>query len=257
MPDLVQGGDEHVGGKKRKKNTMLYVGGGAILLLVTVIFFTKKSSSAASSATPTPATSGLDPNTLAALQSMGLLNGSTAGGSGGGGVGATGAQGPAGPTGPTGPAGPSGGSGGSNGGGGGGGLSVNIPDGLGGWQTAFFPSQSALNNFYNSVGVANGYYPNGLSASTLDSAVQQWGGSISAVVANMSATLQKQARLHNPTVSTAGGTSAANGFHTVKPGETISSIAGMYGVSPSTLSRVNGNVLPNTGAVHPGQRLKV
>lgn len=95
------------GGKKKKQQMMYYVIGGGALLLLLVLFFVNKSNSAqqAANSAALPTGSGLDPNTLAALQAMGLLGGST---SSTGSTDTTGATGPQGPAGPAGPAGPTG-----------------------------------------------------------------------------------------------------------------------------------------------------
>jgi LysM repeat protein len=121
MPELVtgEGANDKVPKSKKKKQQLYAAIGGGLLLVVLVIYFVKRSqANAATSATSTPTTSGLDPNTLAELQSAGLLNdsGSATGGGGGttgttgdtGAIGATGDTGAAGPVGPTGPAGPQG-----------------------------------------------------------------------------------------------------------------------------------------------------
>ncbi len=46
-------------------------------------------------------------------------------------------------------------------------VSVAVPNGSGGWMNYTFPSQKALNDFYLSIGVTNGAYPNGLSSARI------------------------------------------------------------------------------------------
>lgn len=113
MPDQSAEANETIPGKKKKKNnTRLYIIGSLGLVAVLVLFFVNRSkANAANSSTTgaTPTTSGLDPNTLAALSQAGLLGGASLGSAGSGGVmGATGATGDVGATGPPGPAGPAG-----------------------------------------------------------------------------------------------------------------------------------------------------
>jgi hypothetical protein len=57
-------------------------------------------------------------------------------------------------------------------------VTVAVPNGTGGWEAAIFPSQTALQNFYNSIGISNGNYPNGLSASQIATGVTKAGGAI-------------------------------------------------------------------------------
>lgn len=49
----------------------------------------------------------------------------------------------------------------------------------------------------------------------------------------------------------------ARSVHHVKPGESIGSIANMYGISQLDLIRNNSHALGNGGLVHPGMRLEV
>lgn len=60
----------------------------------------------------------------------------------------------------------------------GGAVTVQVPDGSGGWMTVSFPSQSALNSFYSALGVTGGSYPNGLTASQINSAISAAGGTV-------------------------------------------------------------------------------
>jgi LysM repeat protein len=45
--------------------------------------------------------------------------------------------------------------------------------------------------------------------------------------------------------------------HHVAPGETLTSIAGMYGIEPQTLIQMNSHAVGAGGIVHPGMRLQV
>lgn len=62
-------------------------------------------------------------------------------------------------------------------------VSVQVPNGTGGWMTVSFPSSQAEQQFYTSLGIGagqpnGGYYPNGLTNSQLVSHVQAAGGSV-------------------------------------------------------------------------------
>jgi len=51
---------------------------------------------------------------------------------------------------------------------------------------------------------------------------------------------------------------AANGSYTVKPGDTLHTIAGIHGTTASNLYNVNRTVIgANPNQIHPGQRLKI
>jgi LysM repeat protein len=45
--------------------------------------------------------------------------------------------------------------------------------------------------------------------------------------------------------------------HSVKPGENLSDISGMYGISRSDLIKANSHTLGAEGIVHPGMRLEI
>lgn len=89
-PEAVKGkeGNEKIGGKLNKKNAKFYVIGALAVIAVLVFVFVRKSNSgttAATTAAPPTTTGGLDPGTLSALESMGLLGNSSQGSNGYGG----------------------------------------------------------------------------------------------------------------------------------------------------------------------------
>jgi LysM repeat protein len=45
--------------------------------------------------------------------------------------------------------------------------------------------------------------------------------------------------------------------HSVKPGENLSDISGLYGISISDLIKANSHTLGAEGIVHPGMRLEI
>jgi hypothetical protein len=62
-------------------------------------------------------------------------------------------------------------------------LTFAVPDGMGKWMNATFPSQAAVTAFYTSLGmgphgVYSGHYPNGLTNAQITQAVQAAGGKI-------------------------------------------------------------------------------
>lgn len=61
-------------------------------------------------------------------------------------------------------------------------VTVQVPDGSGGWMTVTFPSVDALNAFYADLGATGGAYPGGLDFGQLNMAVQKEGGSIAGEV---------------------------------------------------------------------------
>lgn len=224
MPDSE--GEEKIGPKKGKKNSNLkwYLIGGAGVVAILVFYFVSKSNSNAQSTNTTPQTSGLDPNTLAALSQAGLLGGASTGAQTGatGATGAVGPAGPAGPTGATGPAGPTGATGatGASGNGGGG-----RNYGGGGNPTGGTPGST------NKGGTPTG----------------GGGGTVS----------------HSAPKTTYSS-------YTVKPGQTLSSIANMFGISVATLAHANvyvpgelpgnakvGQTLGTGAGLRTGQVLKI
>lgn len=258
--------NQTVGKKPKKKNLIWYIAGGGLALLVTVVFFVRKSNSAAStSSTAQPSSSGLDPNTLAALQAMGLLNGGTNNAS----VGATGPQGPAGPAGPTGP------SGGTTGTSGGDGTPVtfNTPNGNNGWMTVSFPSQSAWQTFMNAVGITTGngyyYYPT-LNNTQWTTAVNTAGGTIqnpnqtTGVPNIQSATTSPaiaKAKANSTTTASASPIvkvpDRSRGPYTVRSGQSLSDVARMFGTSVETLRMNNRGVIGYNNGIYPGMRLMI
>lgn len=219
MPDAQ--GEEKIGPKKGKKNSNLkwYLIGGAGVVAILVFYFVSKSNSNAQSTNATPPTSGLDPNTLAALSQAGLLGGASTGAQTGatGATGPAGPAGPAGPTGATGPAGPTGATGATGASSGGGGWGGNPTGGTPG----------STNKGGSSTGGGGGTVSRSVPHTTYSS-------------------------------------------YTVKPGQTLSSIANMFGISVATLAHANvyvpGEVAGNkkvgqtlgTGAgLKTGQVLKI
>jgi hypothetical protein len=55
---------------------------------------------------------------------------------------------------------------------------ITVPDGNGNWIAVSFPSQAAFNTFFTDVGGTNGFYPNGLTAAEIDTAIGNVGGTI-------------------------------------------------------------------------------
>lgn len=55
---------------------------------------------------------------------------------------------------------------------------IAVPDGLGGWQSVSWPSQADFFSFFAQVGGSGGFYPNGLNATQIDTAIAQNGGTI-------------------------------------------------------------------------------
>jgi LysM repeat protein len=46
-------------------------------------------------------------------------------------------------------------------------------------------------------------------------------------------------------------------YHTVKPGETVSGIAAINGISEQGLRRVNAHLISGNAPIYPGMRLRV
>jgi hypothetical protein len=59
---------------------------------------------------------------------------------------------------------------------------IAVPDGNEGWISVSFPSNQAFNNFYTILGGTNGYYPGGLTAAQIDTAIGDVGGTIGSSV---------------------------------------------------------------------------
>lgn len=62
-------------------------------------------------------------------------------------------------------------------------VTIQVPNGWGGWMTVQFPSTQAMNSFYSSLGIGQGqpnggYYPNNLSNAELLSYINGAGGSV-------------------------------------------------------------------------------
>ena len=55
---------------------------------------------------------------------------------------------------------------------------INVPDGTGNWQAVSWPAYADFQSFFIQVGGVNGFYPNGLDPTTIDTAIAQNGGTI-------------------------------------------------------------------------------
>lgn len=55
---------------------------------------------------------------------------------------------------------------------------INVPDGTGGWMAVSWPSYADFQSFFIQVGGVNGFYPNGLDAATILTAVAANGGTV-------------------------------------------------------------------------------
>lgn len=232
-------------GKKKKQRTLWIIGGlGAVAVLV--FFFVNRSNNNAAAAgniTPT----GLDSNTLGTLASMGLLGNTSGTSTAGiaGPAGPTGATGPAGPTGATGPQGPQG------------------PPGTGGIGTVTVPnvkgmSASAAKVKLASVGLIAGSEGKNGGSAKVNSQTPGPGTKVKVGSTVDLGVVQTTPKTATTRAMASPAMQAANGFHTVKPGDTLSSIAQANGTSVTALYNVNRTVIgANPNVIHPGQRLKL
>lgn len=251
-------GDKKVGpGKKglTGKNKW-YVIGGLGIVAVLVFFFVSRSNSNATTSGTAASGSTLDPATAAALQSAlqsQAANGLTAGG--GGFTGSTGDTGPAGPTGPTGPAGPTGPTGGTTGGTTTG-PTVTVPNVV---NMRVTPALAAL-AAKGLVGHASSPR-NPVSEYTVNSQTPgagskvKVGSTVDIGIAQVGAT----AKTASTTTTNASG-STNGGSYTVRPGDTLTSIASKLNLAGGEQALYTANravIGGNPSLIHPGQRLKL
>jgi LysM repeat protein len=252
-------GDKKVGpGKKglTGKNKW-YVVGALGVVAVLVFFFVSRSNSNATTSGTASDGSTLDPATAAALQSAlqsQAANGLTA--SGGGFSGSTGDTGPAGATGPAGPAGPAGPTGGTTGTGTTSGPTVTVPNVV---NMRVTPALAAL-AAKGLVGHASSPR-NPVSEYTVNSQTPgagskvKVGSTVDIGIAQVGAT----AKTASTTTTNANG-STNGGSYTVKPGDTLTTIAAKLNLAGGEQALYNGNravIGANPAVIHPGQRLKL
>lgn len=209
-----------------------YVIGGLAAVAVLVFAFVRKSNANAGSSSGSGATT-LDPSTQAALQNALQAQGAAySSGQVTGPQGSPGPQGPAGPAGPSGPAGKSGGGG-----------TVTVPKVIGMTATAAKVRLAASGLIAGSEGKNGG-------GQKVNSQTPGAGAKVA-----IGSTVNLGLVGGNPKVPA----SAANmSSVTVKPGQSLNSIAAAHNVPVATLHSVNKTVVGNNpGSVTPGMRLNV
>lgn len=126
-------------------------------------------------------------------------------------------------------------------------VTVQVPDGTGGWMTASFPSSAALNNFYNAAGVVGGAYPDGLSFSQIAGDIAAAGGAYATNTGGPVGRLPvfvAPGPAPNLAPYVTAGAPAVPAF----AGGGLAAVAGMFGgVAPRAPQMAAGGVVPSWG----------